>query len=79
MIKVYTELNTTEPTKNNEWWMAYDQITKKIIFSPRQGDGFVVSPFTLVTAFTKEELDQYIIDNNLLYPSFKDFNIIDNN
>jgi hypothetical protein len=78
MIKVYTQPNLIEPTKNNEWWIAYDQITNKIIFSPRQGEGFIVSPFILVTAPTKEELDQYIIDHDLIYPSLKDFDITDN-
>lgn len=53
-------------TNENEWWMIYDKNTNKIIVHPQQCLGGTSCPFIMVIADTKEELDQYIIDNNLI-------------
>ncbi len=70
MITVYPQPNIEITTKNDEWWLAFDNITKKIFFSPRQLNGFTPGILTLVVADTKEELDQYITENNLIHPNF---------
>ena len=55
---------------NNVWWIIYEEDTKQIISyiqSPAER-GCVSSPHILITTSTKEELQQYIIDNNLILP-----------
>jgi hypothetical protein len=55
------EVHTTE----QEWWMIYNADTKVIVIEPLQCSGYTSSPFTMVIADTKEELDQYIADHGL--------------
>ena len=54
-------------TNETEWWMIYDAATLKVIISPQQCSGGTSSPYTMVIADTREELEQYIIDNKLLF------------
>ena len=54
-------------TTDQEWWMIYDADTKVIVIEPLQCSGYTSSPFTMVVADAKEELDQYIVDNKLLF------------
>jgi len=54
-------------TTQEEWNMLYDDETKIILIQPQQSFGSHTCASTLVVADTKEELDQYIIDNNLVY------------
>jgi hypothetical protein len=77
MIRIYTnqvsdnqevipfpsEVETTE----KDWWMIYDADTKVIAIEPLQCSGYTSGPLTMVISDTKEELDQYIIDNKLLF------------
>lgn len=63
VIPFSDELHTIELN----WWMIYNADTKVIIIEPLQCSGYTSSPFTMVVADTKEELDQYIIDNKLLF------------
>jgi hypothetical protein len=77
MIRIYTnqdlgneeiisspyEVETTE----QDWWMIYDADTKEIIVEPQQCSGYTSSPLTMVVADTEEELNQYIVDNDLKY------------
>jgi len=57
------EVHTTEL----DWWMIYDADTKVILIEPLQCSGYTSGPTTMVISDTKEELDQYIIDNKLLF------------
>jgi hypothetical protein len=59
------EVETTE----QDWWMIYDADTKEVVVEPQQCSGFTSSPLTMVIADTEEELDQYIVDNGLIYLS----------
>jgi len=73
MIRIYS--NQEKPdvipivdgisTNETEWWMIYNAVTNNIIVPPQQCAGGTSSPFTMVIADSKEELDQYIIDNKL--------------
>jgi hypothetical protein len=54
-------------TNETEWWMIYDTATLKVIIPPQQCSGGTSSPYTMVIADTREELEQYIIDNKLLF------------
>jgi len=54
-------------TAEEDWWIIYDADTKLIVIEPLQCSGYTSSPFTMVIADTKEELDQYIVDNKLLF------------
>jgi hypothetical protein len=65
VIPSLQEVQTTE----QEWWMIYDADTKEITVGPQQCSGFTSSPLTMVVADTKEELEQYIVDNGLVYSS----------
>lgn len=75
MIRIYS--NQEKPdvipivdgtsTNETEWWMIYNAVTNNIIVPPQQCAGGTSSPFTMVIADNKEELDQYIIDNKLLF------------
>jgi len=51
-----------------EWWMIYDAVTNKVIISPLQCAGGASSPYTMVIADSKEELNQFIIENGLIIP-----------
>ena len=52
-------------TTDQEWWMIYDADTRVIVIEPLQCSGYTSSPFTMVIADTKEELEQYITDHGL--------------
>jgi len=47
--------------------MIYNADTKVIVIEPLQCSGYTSSPFTMVISDAKEELDQYIIENKLLF------------
>lgn len=68
MINVYkwAVIETTQ----DEWVMMYDDATKIILIEPQQCSGSHTCAITLVVADTKEELDQYIVDNGLVYPDY---------
>ena len=82
MIKIYSnqdiegediipfpqQIETTE----QEWWMIYDVETLNVLVTPQQCSGFTSSPLTMVIADTEEELEQYIIDNDLIVPTDED-------
>lgn len=50
-------------TTEDQWWMIHNAETKKIIIKPQQCYGYTSSPFTMVVGDTKEELEQYILEN----------------
>jgi len=50
-------------TNEVQWWFIYNSDTKEIVVAPQQCSGYTSSPFAMVVADTKEELDQYIIEN----------------
>ena len=52
-------------TAEDQWWMVFESETKKILVEPQQCSGYTSSPFTLAVADSKEELEQYILDNEL--------------
>ena len=54
-------------TNETEWWMIYDAATLEVIIPPQQCSGGTSSPYTMAVADAREELDQYIIDNKLLF------------
>lgn len=78
MIKIYSNQNIENAnvisevneitTDTNDWWMIYDAITKKIIILPQQCSGGTSSPFTMVIADSKEILEEYIKNNELIAP-----------
>ena len=69
MINVYNPIENVE-TDQNDWWFVFDETSKNIIVEPQQCSGSTSGPYTMVVADTKEELDQYIVDNGLKYPDF---------
>ena len=62
-------------TNEDQWWMIYEVETKKIMIEPQQCSGYTSSPLTMVISDSKEELEQYIMDFNLLY-SFQQSELI---
>jgi hypothetical protein len=77
MKKIYTNQNiineevvpfTSEvQTTDQDWWMIYNSDKKELIVEPQQCSGFTSSPFTMVVSDNKEELDQYIVDNQIIF------------
>lgn len=76
MIKIYSSQISTEEviplpqevhTTEQDWWMVYDAATKQILVEPMQCSGYTSGPLTMVIADSKEELEQYIINNNLIF------------
>ena len=75
MKKIYTNQNINNEevipfpsevqTTDQDWWMIYDVDTKELTVPPQQCSGFTSSPFTMVVSDSKEELDQYIVDNQI--------------
>jgi len=65
MINVYkwAVIETTQ----DQWIMMYDDETKIILVNPQQCSGSHTCAITLVVADSKEELDQYIVNNELVY------------
>jgi hypothetical protein len=70
MIKEYKNPSLSTPqnihTTDEDWWMIFDPESKKVIVKPQQCSGYTSSPLVMVVAKSKEELDQYIVDNNLI-------------
>jgi hypothetical protein len=56
-------------TNDQQWWMIYDANDKKISVNPQQCSGYTSSPLTMVVADSEEELNQYILENNLQEPT----------
>ncbi|NBP02785.1 MAG: hypothetical protein EBU90_22245 [Proteobacteria bacterium] len=56
------DVHTTE----QDWWMVYDADTKIIAVEPLQCSGYTSSHLTMVVADTKQELEQYIQDHDLI-------------
>lgn len=65
MINIIQEPNKYHLDENIHW-IVYNSTTSFIVMGPHICTGYCFSPHTLVTGDTKEELDQYIIDNNLV-------------
>jgi hypothetical protein len=55
-------------TNQAQWWFAYDVSNNTITITPLQSCGYISGRLALVIADTKEELDQYIVDNGLYFP-----------
>ena len=53
-------------TTEDQWWMIHDVETKKIIIEPQQCSGYTSSPFTIAVSDSKEELDQWILENSII-------------
>lgn len=68
MINVYSKA-LIEVTQD-KWAMLYEEESKHITMEPQQASGFYNVVDVLVVADTKEELEQYIIDNGLVYPDY---------
>ena len=54
----------------SSWVLLYDEESKEILMEPQQCSGTYTCACTLVVADTKEELEQYIADNELIYQSY---------
>jgi len=64
MMNVYKNPKNIK-TNQDQWWFLYEEASKNIIVEPQQCSGSASGPRTIVVADTKEELDQYIMDNGL--------------
>jgi hypothetical protein len=67
MMNVYKNPKNIE-TNQDQWWFIYEEASKNIIVEPQQCSGSTSGSRTMVVADTKEELDQYIVDNGLSLP-----------
>lgn len=67
MINIYSKA-LIEVTRD-QWTMLYEEESKNITMVPQQASGFYNAVDTLVVADTKQELEQYIVDNNLVNPN----------
>lgn len=63
-VEIITDADNIE-TNVNQWNLIYNPLTKNIIVEPMQSPGYTSSPYAMVIADTKEEMDQHIADNNL--------------
>jgi hypothetical protein len=63
MINVYTK--AVIEINENQWFMLYEEESKNILIEPQQSSGFYTVVDILVVADSKEELDQYILENKL--------------
>ena len=70
-IQKITDVSNTETTQE-QWWIVYNDETKVILEGPLQCSGYTSSPDIMVIADTEEELEQYIIDNDLIVPMDED-------
>lgn len=61
VISTVSEIQTTE----QDWWFIYDADTKEGLSDPMQCKGFTSSPLTMIVSDSKEEIEQYITDNNI--------------
>jgi hypothetical protein len=68
MINIYKNPKDVE-TNQNQWWFVYDETNKNIVVEPQRCSGSTSGPYTMVVADTKEELNQYILDNDLILSS----------
>jgi hypothetical protein len=62
--------NTVVTIDENEWVFIYDADTKEILMSPQQCSGTYNCAQLLVVTGTLEELNLYIMDNNLKLPDY---------
>jgi hypothetical protein len=53
-------------TDENTYWLIFNPSDLNIIVAPNICPGFTISPFTMVTADTIEQLNSYITNNNLV-------------
>jgi hypothetical protein len=55
---------------NDVWWIVYEENTKQVIsyIQPPGERGYLSSPHILITTNIKEELEEYIINNDLVLP-----------
>jgi hypothetical protein len=69
MINIYQQPKDFH-ISDNVWWIVYEDDSKEILsdIQEPQYRGFISSSSTLVTADTKEELEQFITDNQLYFP-----------
>ena len=67
-ITVVDEIEASE----TQWWFLYEEDTKELRDIPIQCSGYISSPRILILADTEEELEQYIIDNDLIVPTDED-------
>lgn len=51
---------------SDQWHMLYNDETNEILIEPRQSSGSYTCADTLLVADTREELDAFIKDNNLV-------------
>ena len=65
MIHIYQQPIDVQTTQEN-WWFIFDD-NKNIIIAPFQCSGYTSSPFTMIIADSKKELEHYIDDNNLIF------------
>ena len=70
-IQKIANVNNIETTQE-QWWMLYNDETKIVIEGPFHCSGYTSSPNVMVIADTEEELEQYIIDNDLIVPTDED-------
>jgi hypothetical protein len=70
-IQKIANVNNIETTQEQRW-MLYNDETKIVIEGPFQCSGYTSSPNVMVIADTEEELEQYIIDNDLIVPTDED-------
>jgi hypothetical protein len=54
-------------TDDITWWMIFEPSTLNIIVNPNLCSGKTSSPFTMVTSDNPDELNNYIVTNNLVY------------
>ncbi len=74
-IQKITDVDNIEVTPE-QWWFLYNEETKIIIEGPEQCCGSITSPDSLIIGDTEEELDQYIIDNDLIIPPGEEYDPI---
>jgi hypothetical protein len=68
MINVYSK--AAVEVDQDKWILLYEESSKEILTEPQQCGGLWTVVETLVVADTKEELDQYIVDNGLYFPPY---------
>jgi hypothetical protein len=65
MINVYKR--AVIDVSEDQWIMLYNEENKNILIEPQKCSGSHTCANNLVVADTKEELDQYILNNQLYY------------
>jgi len=63
---IVTEKPDNLETNETSWWIVYDPKSKKIVIPELvQMLGKTSSPFTMVVGDTREEIDAYMVENEL--------------